>query len=265
MSVTEQSPIIQYQSGTSALTFSIPYPFVNPSDIRAIITSQTGMTTELSYGQDYSVTGAGSITDSGYYTSGTATLVNYIPAQSILTLRRDGAYEQLSEYPENTLLNPKQIEKDFDQQELQIQQIAEIAGRCIQVPDGANINPADYLNTLWEAVQEAQDDLEEAGNKLQTTQDMINGFSSNIDEGVAEVQQATQEALDAVAEATDEAQEWANIAQGYAEDNRDYIQTHSIWTTDNAGDIMPVNNTIITEDPDWELDSAGDIMPKEGE
>ena len=262
MSVIEQSPIVEYKSGTSNLKFDIPYPFVSPSDIKAIITYSDGTAKELIYDQEYLVAGVGDVTDNGYYETGQATLINYLPAMSVLTLRRAGAYEQLSEYPRNTLLNPLQIEADFDKLELQIQQIAEVAGRSLQVPDGANINPSEYINDLWEALNDAQSSLSSADDKLNTTQNMINNFQQSIDEGVSEVQEATQEALDAVAGATEDAQEWASIAQSNAQDAKDYIQTHSIWTTDNVGDIMPVNNTIITEDPDWELDSAGDIMPK---
>lgn len=263
MSIIEQNPYIQYESGTSELTFNIPFPFENPEDIQCIITGNNGIQTPLVYQQDYSVEGAGSVSDEGYYTGGTLTLVTWIPAASVLTILRQGPYQQLSSYPQNTLLDPTQIESDLDSLEMQIQQLAEISNRALTVPIGSQDDPTQFTNDFFQTAQDLQASYEEAQSLLEQTQGIVTNFSSSVDEGVQTVQEATQEAIDTIEGTTQEAKDWASVAQSYAQDNKDYIQTHSIWTTDNVGDLMPVNNTIITEDPDWELDSAGDIMPKE--
>lgn len=263
MSIIEQNPYIQYQSSTSELTFNIPFPFENPEDIRCIVTGDNNIQTELVYQQDYSVEGTGDISDEGYYTGGTLTLVMWIPAASVLTIMRQGAYQQLSSYPQNTLLDPTQIESNLDRLEMQIQQLAEIANRSLTVPIGSQDNPVDFTNDFFQTAENLQASYEEAQSLLEQTQGIVANFTASVDEGVQTVQEATQEAIETIEGTTQEAKDWASVAQSYAQDNKDYIQTHSIWTTDNVGDLIPVNNTIITEDPDWELDSAGDIMPKE--
>lgn len=233
MSVVEQNPRITYTGNGMSTQFDIPFPFTAEEHISvSLLEIASNIVTELELGTDYSV-----VSTTGEYPAESGYIIyKYspdgagLPDTYRLTIKRTEPYEQPSVYPENSLLNPKQIEDDFDRTEMQIQQLASDIDGAVRVPDGYEGTSEDYMKDFWEAVYE--------GGK--TSQEWIQLSKEQANRAESEADRAE--------DAADEAEAWA--------------KEQGLWEMDDNNDLFPIENTPITADDDWELDENGDIMPR---
>lgn len=187
MTVEFPTATISYKGDGSTRTFPFKFPFRNEEQIQVIITdSKTYITTELRLGSDYDV----SPTDNSYPSVGGS--ITYprditLPALQegkVLSISRIVPYTQPDVYSENSTLIPKQIENSLDNLEYQIQQIKDVSDRSVKFPIGTDFDNEEFINSLYELSDEAQQSANEAqqsANKAQQSANEALKYAQNAD------------------------------------------------------------------------------------
>ncbi|PLR52426.1 tail fiber domain-containing protein [Chimaeribacter arupi] len=115
MTVASTQSFIEYTGDGASTTFAVPFYFLQNSDISALIADASGNVQELTYGADYSVTGARE--DAG----GMATLNNSLAIGSTLLFFRSPPVTQETKYYENGKFPAKSHETALDKLTMLIQ------------------------------------------------------------------------------------------------------------------------------------------------
>ena len=280
MSVTNQSPSISYAGNGTKTTYEFPYPILAEENlVVSLYDTSTNLIEELSLGTDYTVT----VDDNEYPAqNGSITLTNAVPTGANLTILRSVPYEQLSVYPDNTLLNPNQIESDLDNLEMQIQQVNELAGRALIMPEGTSVDSDEYLNELWQNFNDTKTYRDETKTYHDNTVNIANTFTTTVSDAIDYVNETRDEAVSTVTTTRDEAVSTVTTTRDeavstvtttrdeavadiidYRDEIESWAQNVGLWQLDSqTGDIMPTDSSIYTDDPNWEFDTNGDLMPK---
>ncbi|WP_312836627.1 hypothetical protein [Pantoea sp.] len=116
MTVASTQSYIEYTGDGASTAFSIPFYFLLNSDISVMVADSTGKVTELTYGTDYSVTGAGA--DSG----GSATLNTAYSDDYTILLYRNPPETQETKYYENGKFPASSHEAALDKLTMLIQE-----------------------------------------------------------------------------------------------------------------------------------------------
>ena len=280
MSVINQIPSVSYSGNGTLTTYEFPYPILAKENLAvSLYNTATNQISYLYLGTDYTV----SVEDNEYPAQeGSITLTTPVPVGTNLTILRNVPYEQLSVYPENTLLNPKQIEADFDNLEMQIQQLYEVSSRSLIMPEGTSINSDEYLNELWQNFNDTKTYRDETKDYHDNVVTIYNSFNSTVDEAVSTVTTTRDEAVSTVTTTRDEAVSTVTTTRDQAvstvtttrdqaveeisemsDEVKSWAQNVGLWQLDSlTGDLMPTESSIYTDDPNWEFDDYGDLMPK---
>ncbi|HBM7344505.1 hypothetical protein [Klebsiella oxytoca] len=128
MTVSSEVNYIEYNGDGVTTTFPIPFYFILNSDISAQIADADGNITDLTYGVDYSVTGAGS-SSGGSATMNTA----YASGYKILFYREPPATQETAYY-ENGKFPAKSHEKALDKLTMLIQSCFSGLGLALRKP-----------------------------------------------------------------------------------------------------------------------------------
>lgn len=139
MTVSSEVNYIEYNGDGVTTTFPIPFYFILNSDISAQIADADGNITDLTYGVDYSVTGAGS-SSGGSATMNTA----YASGYKILFYREPPATQETAYY-ENGKFPAKSHEKALDKLTMLIQSCFAGLGLALRKPSFLS-NYYDALN-----------------------------------------------------------------------------------------------------------------------
>lgn len=147
MTVSSEVNYIQYNGDGVTTTFPIPFYFILNSDIYAQITDADGNITDLTYGVDYSVSGAGS-SSGGSATMNTA----YASGYKILFYREPPATQETAYY-ENGKFPAKSHEKALDKLTMLIQSCFTGLGLALRKPSIL----ANYYDALNNRIRNLRD------------------------------------------------------------------------------------------------------------
>lgn len=133
----------QYTS-TGTTGYDYTFPIFADADLAVYSTDLAGVETLLTLTTDYTVSGA------GVPAGGRASLVAAPPAGYLVTLIRDVAYTQETDYRRVGSLDQEQIERDFDKLCMLVQQQQEQLGRAFKVSVGSvsSASPDAYMSAL---------------------------------------------------------------------------------------------------------------------
>lgn len=173
MTVSSEVNYIEYNGDGVTTTFPIPFYFILNSDISAQIADADGNITDLTYGIDYSVTGAGS-SSGGSATMNTA----YTSGYKILFYREPPATQETAYY-ENGKFPAKSHEKALDKLTMLIQSCLTGLGLALRKPSLL----ASYYDSLNNRIKNLRDpeEAQDAATK------------SYVDTEVSEESQARQQ------------------------------------------------------------------------
>ncbi|MBL4376134.1 hypothetical protein [Klebsiella pneumoniae] len=157
MTVSSEVNFIEYNGDGVTTTFPIPFYFILNSDISAQIADADGNITDLTYGVDYSVSGAGS-SSGGSATMNTA----YASGYKILFYREPPATQETAYY-ENGKFPAKSQEKALDKLTMLIQSCFSGLGLALRKPSIL----ARYYDALGNRIRNLQDptDSQDASTK----------------------------------------------------------------------------------------------------
>ncbi|HEJ9371223.1 TPA: hypothetical protein SMM36_004643 [Klebsiella oxytoca] len=147
MTVSSEVNYIQYNGDGVTTTFPIPFYFILNSDISAQIADADGNITDLTYGVDYSVSGAGN-SSGGSATMNTA----YASGYKILFYREPPATQETAYY-ENGKFPAKSHEKALDKLTMLIQSCFTGLGLALRKPS--------FLANYYDALNNRISNLEE--------------------------------------------------------------------------------------------------------
>lgn len=150
MTVSSEVNYIEYNGDGVTTTFPIPFYFILNSDISAQIADADGNITDLTYGVDYSVSGAGS-SSGGSATMNTA----YASGYKILFYREPPATQETAYY-ENGKFPAKSHEKALDKLTMLIQSCFTGLGLALRKPSIL----ANYYNAISNRISNLQDPLQ---------------------------------------------------------------------------------------------------------
>lgn len=150
MTVSSEVNYIEYNGDGVTTTFPIPFYFILNSDISAQIADADGNITDLTYGVDYSVSGAGS-SSGGSATMNTA----YASGYKILFYREPPATQETAYY-ENGKFPAKSHEKALDKLTMLIQSCFSGLGLALRKPSFM----ANYYDALNNKIRNLQDPSE---------------------------------------------------------------------------------------------------------
>ena len=145
MTVRSDQRKIIYQGNGTTTQFAVPFYFINNTDLQVSVNDGT-TTTDLVFGTDYTLTGA------GVETGGTLTTVSPVASGSEIAILRTVAYKQEMDIPENDIFPSQNMERALDRLTMQTQQLAEQAARSITVDVFSDVSPEELvgeLEDLW--------------------------------------------------------------------------------------------------------------------
>lgn len=186
MTVSSEVNYIEYNGDGVTTTFPIPFYFILNSDISAQIADADGNITDLTYGVDYSVTGAGS--SSG----GSATMnAAYASGYKILFYREPPATQETAYY-ENGKFPAKSHEKALDKLTMLIQSCFSGLGLALRKPSIL----ASYYDALGNRIRNLQDptDSQDASTKNYVDSGDAN-LQSQIDANMRRVLRVPEESV----------------------------------------------------------------------
>lgn len=115
MTVSSTQSYVQYNADGATTAFTIPYYFLQDSDISAMLAGSDGVVTELINGTDFSVSGA------GVSSGGIATFSSAYPSGDALLIFRNPPATQETKYYENGKFPAKSHEDALDKLTMLIQ------------------------------------------------------------------------------------------------------------------------------------------------
>jgi hypothetical protein len=126
MSVQSETSRVSYVGNNSTVTpYVVPFYFLNSGDVVIVATTSAGVDTTLVAVTDYALTGEG---DEG---GGEFTTVAAVPATSTVTVYRDVAATQLTEYEEADTFPAASHERALDKLTMLVQGAIRSVGRCL--------------------------------------------------------------------------------------------------------------------------------------
>lgn len=140
MAVQNDTSRIQYNGNNSTVSaYSVPFPFFENSHIRCVVTSSSGVDTELILGSGFTLTGAGNPSGGNLLTT------SAVPTSSKVTIFRNVPATQTTSYQEGGDFPAASHERALDKLTMIAQQIKRSADRALKVPETQN-NPNDLPN-----------------------------------------------------------------------------------------------------------------------
>jgi hypothetical protein len=131
MTISSSVSRIDYAGNGSTTVFAFPYYFLADADLVVVLRdTATGVETTLALGTDYSVAGAGALS------GGTVTMASTPSAGETLTVRRQLALVQETDFVANDPLSAEVLERAIDRAVMALQQQDEVQRRTLQFPVG---------------------------------------------------------------------------------------------------------------------------------
>src|SRR5690606_33856833 len=97
---------------STSTPYPVPFPFISPQHVRAVVTDENGVSTPLAYGSGYSV--AGLVDIHGRFTGGRLKTVDPVPASSMLSIRRITPAVQPTDFVQGGRLSAEALETALD-------------------------------------------------------------------------------------------------------------------------------------------------------
>lgn len=130
MTVSTQTMRVEYALNGVTTAFAVPFPFPAAADLRVTRTDANGADTVLTLNVDYTVAGGGPGASDG--------TVTYPDAGAVgerLTIRRETARTQETDYVDNDPFSASSHEAALDKLTMMAQEVADLLNRAIMVPD----------------------------------------------------------------------------------------------------------------------------------
>ena len=128
MTVSSQTSKVSYSGNGSTVTFTVPFYFLNATDLKVIYrVNATGTETVKAITTDYTVSGAGN--EAG----GSITATTAPPTGTTVLIARNAPYTQEVDYQPNDPFPAESHEMALDKLTMEAQQIKEIADRSIKL------------------------------------------------------------------------------------------------------------------------------------
>ena len=231
MTIETQDSKVHYVGNGSTTVFPVPFPVYQAGHVKVVLTDASGVDTPLTGG--YTVTGAGTGAVSVTYpTAGAAlpmghriTIYRKLPLVQQLDLENGGAFDA------------ENIERSFDLQEMQIQQLQEAADRTVTVPITSDVTPEELMRDLFGAADSAAADAAAAANSAG---------------------QAAASAQGAAASATlaEQLQEWACACADRSESARDVALDQVVTVNTIMATELGKINAIVAVNKDDQQDAV---------
>lgn len=125
MTILTELNKIQYDGDDSTVDFSFPYLFFEDGDLRVILADAAGVETVQTIITHYTVAGAGDPA------GGTVTMLTAPATGETLTIIREVAYTQESDYINPNKMDLEVLERDLDEAAMQSQQLKEQISRAL--------------------------------------------------------------------------------------------------------------------------------------
>tara|TARA_Y100000310_G_scaffold344706_1_gene458914 strand:+ start:196 stop:1605 length:1410 start_codon:yes stop_codon:yes gene_type:complete len=132
---TTTTPRIQYSGSGSTGPFSVPYVFVDDTDLTVIKTDSSGVDTTLTITTHYTVSGGGTPP-----ASGSITLVTALAVGETLTIVRNTARTQEVDYVENDNFSAETHEGALDKLTLLMQELNLSSDRAVTLADSSSLS-----------------------------------------------------------------------------------------------------------------------------
>lgn len=168
MTVATQGSKVNYQGNGVTTEFQVPFPFLEGEDI--YIQKQLADTTvvNLTYGTDYSVTGAGNAS------GGTVVLTTAPSASEVISVYRSVPLTQEVDYRENEIFPAETHEEALDKLTMEVQQLQEQADRAIRISRFSDTDPETVV-TQVERIYDSIDNVDIVADNISD----INTVSAN--------------------------------------------------------------------------------------
>lgn len=128
MTVSSQTSKVSYSGNGSTVTFTVPFYFLNATDLKVIYrVNATGTETVKAITTDYTVSGAGN--EAG----GSITATIAPPTGTTVLIARNAPYTQEVDYQPNDPFPAESHEMALDKLTMEVQQIKEMADRSIKL------------------------------------------------------------------------------------------------------------------------------------
>lgn len=153
MTIATQSSKVNYQGNGVTTEFQIPFPFLEEEDIYIQKQLDDTNIVNLTYGTDYSVTGAGNAS------GGTVVLTTAPSASEVISVYRSVPLTQEVDYRENEIFPAETHEEALDKLTMEVQQLQEQADRAIRISRFSDADPETVV-TQVERIYDSIDNVD---------------------------------------------------------------------------------------------------------
>lgn len=139
MTVTATTSRVSYAGNGSTKTFTVPFYFLQDSDLLVVRRTAPNIETTLALTTDYTVTGAGNSA------GGAITLVNAPSTTQVVSIIREPNFTQDTDYQPNDPFPAETHERALDKLTMMAQRLKELLGRSFRLSDGYTGNAATVI------------------------------------------------------------------------------------------------------------------------
>jgi microcystin-dependent protein len=134
MSVQSDTSSIQYAgNGSAATSYPVPFVFLEATHIHVIVTDENGVETELAFGTQFTVGGAGS------KNGGNVTTTAPVATTRKVTIYREVPAVQQTKFIENDAFPSTAVERSLDALTMICQQLVRRVARCFRLSDASPV------------------------------------------------------------------------------------------------------------------------------
>lgn len=225
--------------GTGQKTFSFGFLIFEESDVYvAVAASSDSEPSDLQQGTDYTVS---MNADQSATPGGTITLTSEtgLAKDAVLVIGSAVDYTQTLDLTNYTRFAPELITTELDRIVVMIQQIVELLGRVVQVPQTSSISPSDLFYQLLNAAESAAQSAEDAAASLaacEQIRQLIEQYSWDIPHivnSLRDVEDYPYDGLFAVGGYGDPGRKGQNISNRYVKaESHDEMKVLGQWADD---------------------------------
>lgn len=153
MTITTQGSKVNYQGNGVTTEFQVPFPFLEEEDIHIQKQLEDTTVVNLTYGTDYSVTGASNAS------GGVVVLATAPSASEVISVYRSVPLTQEVDYRENEIFPAETHEEALDKLTMEVQQLQEQADRAIRISRFSDADPETVV-TQVERIYDSIDNVD---------------------------------------------------------------------------------------------------------
>lgn len=250
MTVATQGSKVNYQGNGITTEFQVPFPFLEEEDIYIQKQLEDTTVVNLTYGTDYSVTGAGNAS------GGTVVLTIAPSASEVISVYRSVPLTQEVDYRENEIFPAETHEEALDKLTMEVQQLQEQADRAIRISRFSDTDPETVV-TQVERIYDSIDNVDIVADNISDITTVGNNISSVVNVSDISTQVSTvasnsdtiktiADNIDAVVKSPEYANNSKTWAEGSDEDVAELGGVHSSkgWAEKSEAHAVEANTAV---------------------